>query len=104
MTDIEERGLFIRGEFVPASSGATSPFSNPHNGEVFTRVAEAGEAAVNESSDAARDAFGGPWGPLPPKEQGKVLLKWARLIQGEAEAIAQIEAKNTGHPIRDVRR
>jgi len=104
MTDIEERGLFIRGEFVPASSGATFPVYNPHNDEVFSRVAEAGEADVNEAIDAARDAFEGPWGAFSPKERGKVLLKLARLIQGEGESIAQIEAKNTGHPIRDVRR
>jgi len=104
MTDVEERGLFIGGEFVPSASGATFPVYNPHNDEVFAKVAEAGEADVKAAVDAAREAFEGPWGALSPKERGKFLLNLARLIQEEGEPLARIEAKNTGHPIRDVRR
>lgn len=104
MKDVEDRGLFIGGKFVPSASGSTFPVYNPHNGEVFAHVAEAGEADVNAAVDAAQEAFDGPWGSLAPKERGKVLLKLARLIQEDGEAIARVEAKNTGHPIRDVRR
>jgi betaine-aldehyde dehydrogenase len=102
--DVEDRGLFIGGKFVPSASGATFPVYNPHNDEVFANVAQAGEADVDVAVDAAREAFEGPWGSLAPKERGKLLLKLARLIQENGEAIARIEAKNTGHPIRDVRR
>jgi len=104
MTDVEERGLFIGGKFVPSTSEATFPVYNPHNDEVFANVAEAGEADVHAAVDAAREAFDGPWGSLAPKERGKLLLKLARLIQEDGETIARLEAKNTGHPIRDVRR
>lgn len=104
MTDVEERGLFIGGAFVPAASGATFPVYNPHNDEVLAKVAEAGVAEVDVAVDAARESFDGPWGKLAPKERGKLLLKLARLIQENGEAIARLEAKNTGHPIRDVRR
>jgi len=104
MTDVEERGLFIRGEFVPSASRKTFPVFNPHNDEVFAKVAEAGEADVDAAVDAARDAFDGPWGSLAPKERGKLLFKLAGLIQEEGESLARIEAKNSGHPIRDVRR
>jgi acyl-CoA reductase-like NAD-dependent aldehyde dehydrogenase len=104
MTDVEERGLFIGGAFVPAASGATFPVYNPHNGEVFAKAAEAEVADVDAAVDAAHRAFDGPWGKLAPKERGKLLWKLARLIQDHGEAIARLEAKNTGHPIRDVRR
>src|SRR5712691_1413825 len=102
MTDLEERGLFIGGAFVPAHSGATFPVHNPHNDEVFVRVAEAGEDDVEDAIAAARSAFEGPWGDLTPKERGKLLLRLARLIQDQSESIARLEAKNSGHPIRDV--
>ena len=35
MTDLEERGLFVGGAFVPSASGKTFPVYNPHNDEVF---------------------------------------------------------------------
>src|SRR2546422_2497659 len=104
MTDVEERGLFIGGAFVPAHSGATFPVHNPHNDEVFMRVAEAREDDVEDAIAAARAAFEGPWGALTGKERGKLLLRLARLIQEQGESIARLEAKNSGHPIRDVRR
>src|SRR3989449_5652292 len=104
MTDLEERGLFIGGAFVPAHSGATFPVYNPHNDEVFVRVAEAREADVEDAIAAARSAFEGPWGALTPKERGKLLLRLARLLEEQGESIAPLEAKNSGHPHRDVPR
>jgi len=104
MTDVEERGLFIGGAFVPAHSGATFPVHNPHNDEVFVRVAEAREDDVEDAIAAARAAFEGSWGALTAKERGKLLLRLARLIEDQGESIARLEAKNSGHPIRDVRR
>src|SRR5207244_12284294 len=104
MTDVTRYGLFVGGEFVPAHSGATFPVHNPHNDEVFAQVAEAREADVEDAIAAARTAFEGPWGALTPKERGKLLLRLARLIEDQGELIARLEAKNSGHPIRDVRR
>src|SRR5205823_4128138 len=65
---------------------------------------QAGEADAEAAIDAARAAFDGPWGALTPKDRGKFLLKLARIIQEEGESLARLEAKNTGHPIHDVRR
>src|SRR5256886_9536350 len=103
MTDLEERGLFIGGAFVPAHSGATFPVHNPHNDEVFVRVAEAREDDVEDAIAAARSAFDGPWGALTPKERGKFLLRLPPPIPDQGEAIPRLEAKNSGHPIPDVR-
>src|SRR2546427_5672997 len=104
MTDVTRYGLFVGGEFVPAHSGATFPVHNPHNDEVFAQVAEAREDDVEDAIAAARSAFEGPWGALTPKERGKLLLRLAGLIEDQGELIARLEAKNSGHPIRDVRR
>src|SRR5213083_2565788 len=104
MTDVESRGLFLRGGFVPSSSGKTFPVYDPHTDEVYAKVAEAGTADVDAAVDAAREAFDGPWSTLAPKDRGRLLLKLARMIQEHGEALAQVEARNSGHPIRDVRR
>src|SRR2546426_1585950 len=104
MTDVERYGLFVGGEFVPAHSGATFPVHNPHNDEAFAQVAEAREADVEDAIAAARSAFEGPWGALTPKERGKLLLRLARPIQDQGEAIARLGAQNSRHPNRDVPR
>src|SRR5438046_2117814 len=104
MTDIESRGLFIGGGVGPSSSGKTFPVYDPHTDEVYAKVAEAGTADVDAAVDAAREAFVGPWSALAPKDRGRLLLKLARMIQEHGEALAQVEARNSGHPIRDVRR
>src|SRR5207253_2232893 len=90
--------------FVPSSSGKTFPVYDPHTDEVYAKVAEAGTADVDAAVDAAREAFDGPWSALAPKDRGRLLLKLARMIQEHGEALAQVEARNSGHPIRDVRR
>src|SRR5256886_12826011 len=104
MTDLEERGLFIGGAFVPAHSGATFPVHNPHNDEVFVRVAEAREDDVEDAIAAARSAFDGPWGALTPKERGKFLLRLARPLPDQGASIARLEAQKSGHPILAVLR
>src|SRR5436190_1936923 len=95
MTDIESRGLFLRGGFVPCSSGKTFPVYDPHTDEVYAKVAEAGTADVDAAVDAAREAFDGPWSALAPKDRGRLLLKLARMIQEHGEALAQVAARNT---------
>src|SRR5256712_13708956 len=100
MTDLEERGLFIGGAFVPAHSGATFPVYNPHNDEVFVRVAEAREADVEDAIAAARSAFEGPWGALTPKERGKLLLRLARLLEDPGEAVGRLAAQKFRQPDR----
>src|SRR3989442_8251521 len=100
MTDLEERGLFIGGAFVPAHSGATFPVYNPHNDEVFVRVAEAREADVEDAIAAARSAFEGPWAALTPKERGKLLLRLARLPPEQGGSGARVEGKDYGPPLR----
>src|SRR3989442_11705133 len=103
MTDVEELGLFIGGAFVPAHSGATFPVHNPHNDEVFVRVAEAREDDVEDAIAAARSAFDGPWGALTPKERGKLLLRLAGLIQDQGGGIPPIVAQRLGPSIPGVR-
>src|SRR5436305_13004127 len=104
MTDIESRGLFLRGGFVPSSSGKTFPVYDPHTDEVYAKVAEAGTADADAAVHAAREAFDGPWSALAPKDRGRLLLMLARIIQEHGEARAYVESRNSGHPLRDVRR
>lgn len=101
MSSIQNK-LFIGGRFVDAMDGATIDVLNPHDNSLITRVAEAKAADVDAAVDAAARAF--PlWSGLPAAERGKLLLKLADRIEAEADALARLEAIDTGHPIRDAR-
>ena len=101
MSSIQNK-LFIGGTFVDAKDGATIDVLNPHDNSLITRVAEAKAADVDAAVDAAERAF--PLGSgMPAAERGKLLLKLADRIEAEADALARLEAIDTGHPIRDAK-
>jgi len=94
--------LFIGGKFVDAKDGATIAVHNPHDNSLITQVAEAKATDVDAAVDAAERAFP-QWSGMAAAERGKLLLKLADRIEAEADALAQLEAIDTGHPIRDAK-
>jgi betaine-aldehyde dehydrogenase len=94
--------LFIDGDFVDALDRATIDVVNPHDASLITRIAEAKAADVDRAVDAAQAAFP-RWSSLAAADRGRLLLKLADRIEEHADEIAQLEALDTGHPIRDAR-
>ena len=60
------------------------------------QVQEAGDEDVDHAISAARTAFNGVWGELTPTERGKLLIKFAELIEEDAETLAAVESLNGG--------
>ena len=98
------RGCLIANTWRPAASGKTIPVVSPSDGKAFAEIA-AGEAAdVDAAVKAARAAFdGGSWSKLTATERGRLLMKLGELISANAEALAQIEARDTGKPMKQAR-
>ncbi len=94
--------LFIDGVFVDAADRATIEVLNPHNNSHLAAVAEAKPADIDRAVEAATRAFPA-WSSTAPSERGRLLLKLADAIEAHGDALAQIEALDTGHPIRDAR-
>ncbi len=101
MNNVQNK-LFIGGKFVDALDGATIDVLNPHDNTLITRVAEAKAADVDAAVAAAERAFP-VWSGMAAAERGKLLLKLADSIEAEADALAMLEAIDTGHPIRDAK-
>ena len=95
-------GLFIDGSFEEPKSKKYFQTTNPANGKVLSKVAEASEADVDRAVKAARGAFK-KWSELPPKERGKYIFRIARLIQQRSRELAVIESLDGGKPIRESR-
>jgi aldehyde dehydrogenase (NAD+) len=92
--------LFIGGEFVDALDGGTMEVINPFDGSVITHIAEAKAADVDRAVEAANKAFPA-WRALPAAQRGRLLGKLADAIESHADELAEIESRDTGHPIRD---
>ncbi len=94
--------LLIGGEFVDALDGATMEVINPFTGEVIAHVAEAKAADVDRAVAAAHKALP-VWKGMAAAQRGRLLGKLADAIEAHADELAELESRDTGHPIRDTK-
>ncbi|MEU8681441.1 aldehyde dehydrogenase family protein [Streptomyces sp. NPDC048611] len=95
-------GLFVDGEFVPASDGKVFKTVSPSSEEVLSEVAQATADDVDRAVQAARKAFE-KWSALPGAERAKYLFRIARIIQERSRELAVLESLDNGKPIRESR-
>ncbi len=95
---------FIGGAFVPAASGKTFPCTSPLDGAVLAEVSECDAEDIDRAVTSARKAFDtGVWSNQSPKQRKRVLLKFADLIQKNANELALLETLDMGKPISNAR-
>jgi betaine-aldehyde dehydrogenase len=90
---------FIDGARRVSRSGTTIDIINPSTGELVERTDCADEQDVNDAVAAARAAFPG-WSGATPGERSNALNAFARLLEENAEELAQLESRQAGKPIR----
>eukprot|EP00210_Caulerpa_lentillifera_P009159 g8732.t1 len=92
--------LFIDGQFVDAASGKTFPVVDPRTEETIIQIAEGDAEDVNRAVSVARKAFDeGPWPKMSGRARGKVMFKFADLLEKNVEELAQLETLNCGKPL-----
>lgn len=96
----EQYGLFIDGEWVAASDGATFEAHNPATGELLAKCAEATKEDVDKAVAAARRALES-YRHTSPIERQNLLLKIADIIDENAAHLALVETMDNGKPIRE---
>ena len=102
MSTAAAEGLLIGGERVASAEGATFDVLNPATADRLATVAEAGVEDVERAVSAALRAYDS-WGSLSPVTRGRVMHRFAGLVEEHAEELAQIESRNVGMPISDAR-
>ena len=96
--------MFIGGEWNEAADGATREILNPANNEVIAVVADGGERDANRAIEFARKAFDeGPWPQMRAGERASYIFKLADLIDKNADALAELETRNNGKPLREAK-
>ncbi|MDX6594440.1 MAG: hypothetical protein QOJ13_3636 [Gaiellales bacterium] len=95
-------GLLIAGERRDAAEGRTFGVTNPATGEPLAAVAQGGVEDVNQAVAAAVRAYE-DWGARSPVSRGRVMHRFANLVEEHAEELANLESRNVGMPISDAR-
>ncbi|SAL41863.1 aldehyde dehydrogenase (NAD) family protein [Caballeronia humi] len=93
-----EHQLLIDGRMVESDSGRRTDILDPATGEVIATAAEGSATDVDRAVDAARRAFEGPWRKTTPAERTRTMLRFAELIEANAEELADLECINSGKP------
>ena len=94
------RRMLIGAEWVEASSGETLAVVDPASGEKFASVPAGGAEDIDRAVAAARRAFeSGDWPRMRPVDRERLLLKFADLVEANAQELAEIESLDNGKPV-----
>jgi aldehyde dehydrogenase (NAD+) len=95
--------MFIGGRWVAAADGETIPVLSPVDGQTFGEIARGRAVDVDTAVHAAQRALSGAWGRMTATERGRILSRLAQKIADNAEALAQLESRDTGKPLTTAR-
>src|SRR5258705_4232077 len=98
-------GMMNGGEQVEAADGQTFDVVNPATGSIIASAPLGGREDVDRAVAAARKAFDDPkgWATWAAGKRGRTLAKFAALVKGNSEELAQLETANGGKPITSSR-
>jgi acyl-CoA reductase-like NAD-dependent aldehyde dehydrogenase len=85
------------------AAGTLLDVLNPATGECWAQVAEASAADVDQVVGWAREAFDSTWRHVDPSERGRLLYRWADVIEAHAEELAQLDSTDTGNLLAEAR-
>lgn len=100
---MEEAKHFIGGGWTAPAGGESIDMIDPSDGRAFSRIARGNAADVAMAVAAARQAYEGAWGQLSAAERGRILFRVSQRIAACHDELAQIEARDTGKPLREAR-
>ena len=97
--------MMIGGVQVEAADGQTFDVVNPATGSIIASAPLGGREDVDRAVAAARKAFDDPkgWATWAAGKRGRTLAKFAALVKGNSEELAQLETANGGKPITSSR-
>ena len=94
----------VAGETRAATGGDWLDSFDPATGKPWAAIPRCTSADVDAAVAAAREAFRAPaWRDLNPTARGTLLFRLADLLAGEAERLAQLETRDNGKLIAEMR-
>jgi betaine-aldehyde dehydrogenase len=103
--DVARLQMVIGGELVDAADGQTFDVVSPVNGQVIATAPLGGREDVDRAVAAAQQALDEKkgWSTWSAAKRGRTLQKYSALVKANIEALAQLESRNIGKPIKSAR-
>ena len=101
-TEVPTVGSFIGGRFDGTDRSAMFDVHDPATSRLIARVAEAGASGVDRAVAAGEAAFA-TWRRVPARDRGALVSELAKRIAANAEALALLDALDTGNPLTAMR-
>ncbi|CAH1665978.1 NAD-dependent succinate-semialdehyde dehydrogenase [Chelatococcus asaccharovorans] len=102
MSDYEDLGMFIDGEWTAGSSGERQAVLDPATEEVLAELPLAGAADLDRALEASRRGFAA-WSGMSALARQVVMERAARLMEERRETIARICTLEAGKPLVEAR-
>lgn len=93
----------IDGDWCAEKDALPIKVLNPSDGTVFAEIARGGKDTVDHAVCAAQAALEGEWGALDASQRSALMLRLSALILEHADALANLEAKDVGKPLKQSR-
>lgn len=95
---------FINGEYVDPIGGKWIDSIDPYSGKAWAKIpqgcAQDVDRAVKAASKAMKD---GPWASMTASQRAKLMIRLADLVEKNAERLAELEVKDNGKLIAEMR-
>ena len=97
-----ETRAFVNGTYRNAENGGTYECISPVDGRVLGVVASCDQADADLTVAIARETFNsGVWSRMAPVSRKEIMIRFADLIDANAEELALLETLDMGKPISD---
>ncbi|MET0361054.1 MAG: aldehyde dehydrogenase family protein, partial [Sphingobium sp.] len=101
---MQEFQMYVGGEWLDAASGETIETINPYTTQPWATIPRGTAADADRAVTAARAALKAPsWTRLTASARGALLRKLAGLMERDAEKLAQVESRDNGKLIAEIR-
>ena len=100
---MQKHQMLIAGQWVDPAGGEWFDSENPFTGEAWAQVPRGGPQDVERAVEAAWAAFRGPWRGLTASARGAILRRFADLVAENAERLAELEVRDNGKLITEMR-
>jgi aldehyde dehydrogenase (NAD+) len=77
---------------------------NPATEEVWAMIPRGSVEDAEVAAAAAHEALRGVWATLTPTQRGALMFRLADLLERDAELLAQLDARDNGKPISELRK
>ena len=95
---------FINGEYVDPIGGKWIDSIDPYSGKAWAKIPQGCAQNVDRAVKAASKAMKeGPWATMTASQRAKLMIKLADLVEKNAERLAELEVRDNGKLIAEMR-